>query len=130
MRPWHRLKKILRATFWVHELTPTQAIATANHIECRRKDPSRIEIVEYRDGTFASVIAYVGSDREKALAFIRANTDYGPADAWHWAVYSEPVDAPLDHCADDLDNLCYYDRNGNALEEQPYYACGDSHGDA
>lgn len=78
----------------------------------------RVTIVEFRD-SFGPTVAHVASSRGKALAFIRANTDYGGYEKWHWAIYEELVDNPDIILADD--NLRYYDKHGNETCWQPVY---------
>ena len=68
-----------------------------------------VTVVEYRDADGSEVV-HIASSKEKALAFIKCNTDSGGEG--HWEVYEEQIDGDIP----EVRSICCYDRNGNVLK--------------
>ena len=90
----------------------------------------RVYVVEHREclsassTDFDSTTAYFSSTKEKALEFIQKNVDFDSRNiTWWWAIYSEEMDRPISYdglTEISLDDLEFYDWNGNLLNYQPY----------
>jgi len=79
---------------------------------------SKVYIVECRELVSPSLIditvAFVASSLSKAEELIKNNADFSYADHWWWAVYPMLIDSE-----DVLDEIHFYDREGNKLDKQP-----------
>jgi len=74
-------------------------------IECRELvSPGQIDVT----------VAFVASSLSKAEELIKKNVDFSYADRWWWAVYPVLIDSE-----DVLDEIHFYDREGNKIDKQP-----------